>query len=401
VRRQPSQLLLGRRGVEASYDRAGQRRQPVLVQPAAPLGGTLLCARATAAQQAQINYLYDELGRLVAVIDQQGDVAVYSYDAVGNLLSIQRVNASDAPGAVAISLVSPNKGPVGTTVTLFGKGFSATPSQNSVAFNGTAAAVTEAAPNRLVTSVPSGATTGAITLTAPLGNATSPSAFTVTGVTGPLTVTPTAALVLPSRTQQFTAALDGTATTDVTWAVNGIPGGDPAVGTLSTSGLYTAPATQALVTGATITATHTEDPTLTASATVTVIVPRPVAVAASVALAAPPATVAQNLTAAGSVQNGPAVTGVSPASATRGTSGLTVTLTGAGFTGATAVAFRLASGTDSSITVSNLNVVSDTELTITVAVASGAATGLRVVRVTTTAGSSTVAGTGGNLFTVQ
>jgi YD repeat-containing protein len=361
----------------------------------------LLCPPAPSAQQAQINYLYDELGRLIAVIDQQGDVAIYSYDAVGNLLSIQRVNASDAPGSVAISLVSPNQGPVGTTVTLFGKGFSATPSQNAVAFNGTTASVTEAAPNRLVTAVPSGATTGAITLTAPLGNASSPSDFTVTGVTGPLTVTPTAALVLPSRTQQFTAALNGTATSSVTWAVNGIPGGDPTVGTVSTSGLYTAPATQALVTGATITATHTEDRTLTASATATIIVPRPVAVAASVALAAPPATVAQNLTAVGSVQNGPAVTGVSPAGATRGTSGLTVTLTGVGFTGATAVAFRLASGTDSNITVSNLNVVSDTELTVTVAVASGAATGLRVVRVTTTAGSSTVAGTGGNLFTVQ
>jgi YD repeat-containing protein len=361
----------------------------------------VLCPPPAPAQQAAVNYVYDELGRLIAVIDQAGDVGVYTYDAVGNLLSIERINASTAPGSVAISLVSPNKGTVGTPVTLFGKGFSSTPSQNAVAFNGTAATVTEAAPNRLVTSVPSGATTGVITLTAPLGNATSPSAFTVIGVTGPLTVTPTAALVLPGRTQQFTASLNGTPTSSVTWSVNGIPGGDPVAGTVSTGGLYTAPATQALATGATITATHSEDTSLTASATAMVVVPKPIAVAASVALAQPAATVDKNLSTAASVQNGPAVTGVSPPSATRGTSGLTVTLAGVGFTGATAVAFRLASGTDSNITVSNLTVVSDTQVTVTVAVASGAAVGLRVVRVTTTAGSSTVAGTGGNVFTVQ
>jgi YD repeat-containing protein len=94
------------------------------------------------AQQAIVNYVYDELGRLVAVIDQQGDVAKYSYDAVGNLLSIERINATGQSGAVAITLVTPNQGKVGTTVTLFGKGFSATPSQNAVAFNGTAATVT-------------------------------------------------------------------------------------------------------------------------------------------------------------------------------------------------------------------------------------------------------------------
>jgi len=372
------------------------------------------------AQQANVNYVYDTLGRLVAVIDQQGDVARYNYDAVGNLLSIERVNVSGLSGAVAISLVTPNTGKVGTTVTIFGKGFSATASQNAVAFNGTSATVTEAAPNRLVTMVPAGATTGFITLTAPLGNATSPTAFTVVAVTGTFAVTPTTALVLPTRTQQFAATLNGTPTTSVTWAVNGIPGGDDTIGTISTAGLYTAPATQALATTVTIAATHTDDTTLTASATATVVVPKPITTSASVALAEPAKTVAQNLVTAGSVavspaaatvssnlvsaasvQNAPAVTGVSPSSATRGTSGLTVTLTGVGFTGATGAAFRLGNAADSNITVSNLSVTNETELTITVDLASGAATGLRVVQVTTPSGSSTVTGTGSNLFTVQ
>jgi len=35
-------------------------------------------------------YIYDDLGRLSQVIDGQGDVATYTYDAVGNLLFITR-----------------------------------------------------------------------------------------------------------------------------------------------------------------------------------------------------------------------------------------------------------------------------------------------------------------------
>ncbi|ULA64749.1 MAG: exported protein of unknown function [Nitrospira sp.] len=38
----------------------------------------------------QATYIYDDLGRLSQVIDGQGHVAIYSYDAVGNLLSIAR-----------------------------------------------------------------------------------------------------------------------------------------------------------------------------------------------------------------------------------------------------------------------------------------------------------------------
>src|SRR5579862_4173954 len=33
-------------------------------------------------------YAYDELGRLIAVVDPSGNAGVYSYDKVGNLLSI-------------------------------------------------------------------------------------------------------------------------------------------------------------------------------------------------------------------------------------------------------------------------------------------------------------------------
>jgi YD repeat-containing protein len=123
-----------------------------------------------------INYVYDDLGRLVAVIDKDGNAASYSYDAVGNLLGISR----QIPTQAAIIQFSPGSGPVGTSVTIFGAGFSATASQNAVTFNGVAATVLASSTNLIVTSVPSGATTGTIGVTSPLGNASSTAAFTVT-----------------------------------------------------------------------------------------------------------------------------------------------------------------------------------------------------------------------------
>jgi YD repeat-containing protein len=51
----------------------------------------MLLASATAASaQSPVTYVYDELGRLVAVTDAAGDTATYAYDAVGNLLAIAR-----------------------------------------------------------------------------------------------------------------------------------------------------------------------------------------------------------------------------------------------------------------------------------------------------------------------
>ena len=71
-----------------------------------------------------------------------------------------------------------------------------------------------------------------------------------------------------STTQQFTATVTGTTNTAVTWSVDGITGGNTTVGTISTSGLYTAPTT---ATAHTVTATSVADSTKSASAAVTVI----------------------------------------------------------------------------------------------------------------------------------
>jgi YD repeat-containing protein len=131
--------------------------------------------------RADVRYVYDELGRLIAVIDTGGDTATYTYDAVGNVLSIGRY----ASTAVSVISFVPVTGPVGTTVTISGTGFSTTPSSNTVTFNGTTATVSSATTTQLVVTVPSSATTGLIAVTAPAGSDASSSAFTVAAPPAP------------------------------------------------------------------------------------------------------------------------------------------------------------------------------------------------------------------------
>ncbi len=221
-------------------------------------------ADVAAAQSPAIQYAYDELGRLVAVVDPQGNAAIYVYDAVGNVLSIQRADAAALPG-VAITAVVPEKGKAGTVVSILGKGFGG-PGQNAVRFNGAAAVVGQASGNRLITTVPAGATTGPVTLTAPPGSATSPRPFRVIGA---LAVTPATATLGPGATQQFVAADGGGETTNVLWSVDGLLGGDETVGTISPQGLYVAPATVSSSRTVTITAISRDDASVGATAVVT------------------------------------------------------------------------------------------------------------------------------------
>jgi YD repeat-containing protein len=111
-----------------------------------------------------ISYAYDELGRLTAVIDPNAPsngVAMYNYDEVGNITSIERLSSS----GVSVVQVSPAQGYVGQDVIIYGTGFSATPASNTVTFSGSAGAtVTSATETQLHVTVPSGATTGTISV---------------------------------------------------------------------------------------------------------------------------------------------------------------------------------------------------------------------------------------------
>jgi phosphatidylinositol-3-phosphatase len=57
-----------------------------------------------------------------------------------------------------------------------------------------------------------------------------------------VSISPSSANVTVGSTEQFTAAVSGTANAAVTWEVNGAAGGNSAAGTVTSSGLYTAPA---------------------------------------------------------------------------------------------------------------------------------------------------------------
>lgn len=122
-----------------------------------------------------ITNIYDELGRLVAVVDPAGDSVTYTYDAVGNLVSISRAASSQ----LSVIEFTPGKGPIGASVTIYGTAFSQTPSENVVKFNGTVATVISSTATQISTTVPVGATTGPITVTTAAGTAASSVSFTV------------------------------------------------------------------------------------------------------------------------------------------------------------------------------------------------------------------------------
>lgn len=102
------------------------------------------------------------------------------------------------------------------------------------------------------------------------GSATSV-ALTGTGV-APITigVSPTSASVTAGATQQFTSSVSGSSNTSVSWSVSGSGCSGSSCGTISSTGLYTAPATAPSPATVTVKATSAASTAKTASATVTV-----------------------------------------------------------------------------------------------------------------------------------
>lgn len=123
-------------------------------------------------------YLYDDRNQLSKVIDSTGIVIEYIYDSVGNILEVRRSTLAQ-PGALTIFNITPQQGGPASTVTIQGQGFSTTPASNAVRFNGVATTVLSATANTLVVVVPSGATTGPVSVTVGNSTATSSNAFTV------------------------------------------------------------------------------------------------------------------------------------------------------------------------------------------------------------------------------
>jgi arylsulfate sulfotransferase len=113
------------------------------------------------------------------------------------------------------------------------------------------------------------------------------------------TLTPKSGVVLTGQTQQMTFTPGSGGSSNVTWSVNGVTGGDATVGTIDANGLYTAPVVPPSPNYAMIRAASTTE---SATAVLTIVSP------------------------------GPTVSMMTPAAVTAGNGDTVVTVSGAGFT---------------------------------------------------------------------
>jgi hypothetical protein len=104
---------------------------------------------------------------------------------------------------------------------------------------------------------------------------TSKSGTALVTISGPVTIgiSPTSALSIIGSSQQFTASISGTTNTGVNWNVSGTGCTGTACGTVSASGLYTAPPAVPNPAKVSVTATSVADPAKSATATVTILLP--------------------------------------------------------------------------------------------------------------------------------
>jgi hypothetical protein len=121
-------------------------------------------------------------------------------------------------------------------------------------------------------------------------------------------ISPTGAAVQVGHSQQFTATVSNTSNTAVTWLVNGTVGGDSTLGTISSSGLYTAPSSIPSPSSVTVTAQSVADTSKSASANVNISAPPPVSVSISPTGAAVQVGHSQQFTATVSNTSNTAVT---------------------------------------------------------------------------------------------
>ena len=133
-----------------------------------------------------------------------------------------------------------------------------------------------------VYTAPTPVPTSSVSVTAVSSSDSTKSASAVVGFTQPAPPPPTIAVsVAPStvtlgggQSQAFAATVSGTSNIQVNWLVNGISGGNATLGTITSSGLYAAPATVP-TSAVSITAVSSADSTKSASATVSFSAPPP------------------------------------------------------------------------------------------------------------------------------
>lgn len=104
---------------------------------------------------ADITYVYDADGHVTQVVNGSGKATTFTYDLDANLTAIQD------PKGEAIFQVSPNNGPAGTAVTIYGNHFGLSP---AVTFNGVRATASSSTRTTIFVTVPRGATSGPVSV---------------------------------------------------------------------------------------------------------------------------------------------------------------------------------------------------------------------------------------------
>ena len=170
----------------------------------------------------------------------------------------------------AITSLSPSPLTTGSfTLTVNGVGFVA---NSNVTFNDVAQTTTFVSSTKLtVTGTAASPTTGVqVRVVLPDATQSAPVSLDIVAAAVSINVSPSSASVRVKQTRQFTASVQGTANTAVSWKVNGIAGGNSTVGTISSTGLYKAPASVPNPATVTVSATSVADSAKVAAAAVTV-----------------------------------------------------------------------------------------------------------------------------------
>jgi YD repeat-containing protein len=170
---------------------------------AGPVSNIAAAKTLAASVVSAITYAYDALGRLIqANVAANSTVENYTYDSAGNITSI----TSSPVATLGVANLSNAQGAPGTNITIVGSGFSATPANDTVKFNGTTATVVSATTTQLVVTVPAGATSGTVSVTTGGKTVTSSGSFNVVAATAAPTITS----FPPTSTPGSTIVINGT-----------------------------------------------------------------------------------------------------------------------------------------------------------------------------------------------
>jgi uncharacterized repeat protein (TIGR03803 family) len=230
--------------------------------------------RGTDGPPEQISWgLESNVGITLSIFDTAARVSLSSPDLNLFEKTLWQQSSSFAPVLSSVLPATATAGSGALQITLAGSNLV----PDSVAeFNGTELTTSFVGPGNIAATIPAALLTNPGTYSIVVDNpdtqgATSDSlSFIVIPPPVTVTVSPASAQVPVNGVQQFVATVANTSNSAVTWNVNGLTGGNSTVGTISSTGLYTAPATVPSPAAVTVTATSQADSTKSGSAAVTI-----------------------------------------------------------------------------------------------------------------------------------